>query len=139
MKIMTVLQRIGWVMIASGLLMLTSAGLAQGCYQNPPTVPGNDCATNQAATVANNCLAKKYTPTTSSYCDSRDGECGKLICTVSRVDVTYMRNQGTLQSVPGDPTTFYCEPGEDIGPIGTGTTCAVATLSGDQCGICGGG
>ena len=131
---MKLLPNIGAIVIVVTLMALESIAWGQaGCYQNPR---GGSCATNQPATVANGCVAKTYTPLSSTYCDCRDGECGMTQCQVIQVAITYMVNYGTVTSPPGDPTILYCEPGEDIGPIGTGSTCGIAQLSGDKCGYC---
>jgi hypothetical protein len=128
------LQQIGLVVITSSLLMVESVSLAQqGCYQNPA---GGPCATDQLANLTNGCIAITYSPSTSKYCDVRDGECGKTACQVIQVSVTEVINKGTPTSPPGDPTIVYCEPGEDLPPVYAGKQCPVATLSGSQCGYC---
>jgi len=128
-------QRIVLIVITSGLLMLESVSLAQqGCYQNPTNSIA--CATNQLAELTNGCTAKTYSPTSSTYCDVRDGECGKTACQVTPVDVTVVWNIGQAVTPPGDPADPYCEPGEDMPPVLAGWQCAEAVLSGDQCGYC---
>lgn len=94
------------------------------CYVNP----SYQCRTNTPLTYPD-CVSKTYSMTTGSYCDSRDGECGRTGCTpqsipVTRIDQIWDPYQGTC--VP---------PVRTVGPIPSGT-CSVAVLSGNQCGYC---
>ena len=135
MKAMKMLACQNGVKLLGGIAVLyaltsTAAFSQQGCSQNPP---GSACATSKPYACPD-CYGIRYDPTTSSYCDVRDGACGKTQCSVSTVDIQKYIKTGT--PIYDGATCVGCTPGQEVGPILAGGTCAVAVLSGDQCGYC---
>lgn len=117
-----------------GLVCFFVCFLALATCWTPPN--GQPCGTPQIADCTNQCVSIWYTPEYSTYCDSRDGECGlDGDCTV--VDVQRMKYTEQCIPVEVNGQCVACWPPSGPFPPGTPSgTCPQAQTSGNQCGYC---
>lgn len=120
------------VMLPIGACALICSAAMATCWVTPL---GPACGTNQAADPTNDCQAINCSPLNSTYCDSRDGECGlDGSCTVSQVTELVAYLKGTKVQLPNG--SYVCDMvGASLNVVSNGT-CAQATITGNKCGYC---
>ncbi len=125
------MKRNCYAALITALLLISPSLKGQGCYQS---IGSDSCGgTPSKADVWNGCQGTSYSPNQSSYCDSRDGQCGKTSCNVNTVSVTLIISvYSIVHTKDGDMcgTFLYQES------YTTPSTCAIASLSGSNCGYC---
>lgn len=113
--------------IASCLVLAQMVWAYEQCRQNPSYT----CRLPVSQPYPT-CINTYFVPGEGSYCDSRDGECGRTQCNSYSVTVYKWVDVYT-------PYNGVCTfPKDTFGPTGDGI-CSQASLTGDQCGYCPGG
>lgn len=119
-----------------GLVCFFVCFLALATCWTPPN--GQRCAEPQQMHCTNDCHSVYYSPEYSTYCDSRDGDCGQDgDCTVN--DVTLYQFTMVGEKVFINNECITCVPPPPGTPLPTGVavgTCAKAETTGNQCGYC---